>query len=159
MNYSKNTIRVITQNKKPYYEYVIEDKIEVGIVLAGSEVKSLRFSKVSISDSYADNIGNEMFILGASIPEYNKATHFSHTLKRKRKLLLHKKEVKKLIGLVKRKGYTLIPLSLYFNSKNIAKVLLGIAKGKKKHDKRYNIKQRDWERYKARMLKDHHKMH
>ncbi|EDV18434.1 hypothetical protein TRIADDRAFT_63046 [Trichoplax adhaerens] len=137
-----------------YHEYLIEDKVEAGIVLKGSEVKSLRFSKASINESYANNIDNEIFILGANIPEYNKAKSFKHNPKRQRKLLLHKKEINKLIGLIKRKGYTLIPLTLYFNKKNIAKISLGLAKGKKKHDKREAIKQRDWERDKARIFKN-----
>ena len=153
MNNSPGEIKIIAQNKKAYHEYEIEDKIEAGIVLAGSEVKSLRFSKASINESYAHSIRNEIFILGANIPEYNKAKSFKHSTTRQRKLLLHKREIKKLIGLIKRKGHTLIPLSLYFNKKNIAKILLGIAKGKKKHDKREAIKQRDWERDKARILK------
>ncbi|WHA04364.1 SsrA-binding protein SmpB [Candidatus Bandiella numerosa] len=154
MNNPQDDIKIIAQNKKAYHEYVIEDKIETGIILAGSEVKSLRFSKASINESYAHSIGNEIFILGANIPEYNKAKSFKHSPTRQRKLLLHRKEIKKLIGLIKRKGYTLIPLSLYFNKKNIAKVLLGIAKGKKKHDKRQVIKERDSERDKARELKN-----
>lgn len=154
MNKTKHGIQIVAQNKKAYHEYTIEDKIEVGIVLKGSEVKSLRFSKASINESYANNIDNEIFILGANIPEYNKAKSFKHNPKRPRKLLLHKKEIKRLIGLIKRKGYTIIPLTLYFNHKNIAKLSLGLAKGKKKHDKREAIKQRDWERDKARIFKN-----
>ena len=154
MNKIKYEIQIVAQNKKAYHEYLIEDKVEAGIVLKGSEVKSLRFSKASINESYANNIDNEIFILGANIPEYNKAKSFKHYPKRQRKLLLHKKEINKLIGLIKRKGYTLIPLMLYFNQKNIAKISLGLAKGKKKHDKREAIKQRDWERDKARIFKN-----
>ena len=134
MNNPQDDIKIIAQNKKAYHEYVIEDKIETGIILAGSEVKSLRFSKASINESYAHSIGNEIFILGANIPEYNKAKSFKHSPTRQRKLLLHRKEIKKLIGLIK--------------------VLLGIAKGKKKHDKRQVIKERDSERDKARELKN-----
>jgi SsrA-binding protein len=154
MNKIKHEIQIVAQNKKAYHEYLIEDKVEAGIILKGSEVKSLRFSKASINESYADNIDNEIFILGANIPEYNKAKSLKHNPKRQRKLLLHKKEINKLIGLIKRKGYTLIPLTLYFNKKNIAKISLGLAKGKKKHDKREAIKQRDWERDKARIFKN-----
>ncbi len=146
MNTSTNEIKIIAQNKKAYHDYLIEDEIEAGIVLLGSEAKSLRFSKASINDSYADSIGNQIFMLGANIPEYNQAKILNHSPKRKRKLLLNKKEIKKLIGLIKRKRYTLIPISLFFNKKNIAKILLGIAKGKKKHDKREAIKQKDWQR-------------
>lgn len=155
MKKTGQNIKVIAQNKKAYHEYYIEDKIEVGIVLKGTEVKALRCSKASIIESYADNIGDEIFLLGANINEYNKAKHFTHYPRRQRKLLLHKKEIKKLIGLIKRKGYTLIPLSLYFNKRNIAKLSLGIAKGKKKHDKRETIKQRDWDKKKARLMKTH----
>lgn len=155
MKKNNQDIKIIVQNKKAYHKYCIEDKIEVGIVLKGTEVKSLRCSKASIAESYADKIGDEIFLLGANINEYSKAKKFSHYPRRQRKLLLHKKEIKKLIGLVKRKGYTLIPLSLYFNRYNIAKLSLGIAKGKKKHDKREAIKQGDWDKKKARLMKDH----
>ncbi|MFQ3306989.1 MAG: SsrA-binding protein [Candidatus Midichloriaceae bacterium] len=154
MQKSTDQLKIICQNKKAYYEYFIEDKLEVGIVLKGSEVKSLRFSGGSIAESYADSIGNEIFLLGSYIEEYDKAKAFNHYSRRNRKLLLHKKEIKKLIGLVKRKGHTLIPLSLYFNHKNTVKLSLGIAKGKKKHDKREAIKDREWERRKARILCD-----
>ena len=131
MKKTDHSIQIIAQNKKAYHDYHIEDKIEAGIVLKGTEVKSLRCSKASIVESYADSIGNEIFLLGANINEYGKAKNFNHHPRRQRKLLLHKKEIKKLIGLIKRKGYTLIPLSLYFNKHNIAKLSLGIAKGKK----------------------------
>lgn len=154
MNNTQGEIKIIAQNKKAYHEYIIEDRIEAGIILYGSEVKSLRFAKASINEAYAHNIGNEIFILGANIQEYNKAKSFKHYPTRERKLLLHRREIKKLIGLMKQKGYTLIPLLLYFNKKNIAKVLLGVAKGKKKYDKREAIKQRDCERDRARILKN-----
>lgn len=146
--------KVITYNKKAWYEYIIEDKIEAGVALLGSEVKSIRLSKVNINNSYADSIKNEIFILGANITEYKQSKVFNHHPIRKRKLLLRKKEIKKLIGLIKRKGYTLIPLSLYFNKKNIIKILLGVAKGKTKQDKREIIKQRDWQRNKKYLLKN-----
>ena len=148
-----DNFKVISQNKKAYHEYTIEEKIEAGIALLGSEVKSLRCSQASIAESYATNEGNEIFLLGANIKEYKQAKQFNHYPKRKRKLLLHKKEIKKLIGLIRKKGYTLVPLSLYFNEKNLAKLLLGIARGKKKHDKREAIKEREWSRKKARVLK------
>ena len=154
MKKTDHNIQVIAQNKKAYHDYHIEDKIEVGIVLKGTEVKALRCSKASIAESYADSIGDEIFLLGANINEYSQAKKFNHHPRRQRKLLLHKKEIKKLIGLIKRKGYTLIPLSLYFNKCNIAKLSLGIAKGKKKHDKRETIKQREWDRKKARVMKN-----
>ncbi|WPX96471.1 SsrA-binding protein SmpB [Candidatus Bandiella euplotis] len=146
-------IRMIAQNKRAYHDYFIEEEIEAGIVLKGTEVKSLRCSKASIAESYADNIGEEIFLLGATIQEYSKARIFNHYPKRQRKLLLHKRELKRLIGLIKRRGYTLIPLTLYFNKRNIAKVSLGLAKGKKNYDKREAIKQKDWDRTKSRMMK------
>lgn len=155
MKKTGQNIKIIAQNKKAYHEYHIEDKIEAGIVLKGTEVKALRCSKASITESYADEIGNEIFLLGASINEYSKAKKFNHYPRRQRKLLLHKKEIKKLTGFVKRKGYTLVPLSLYFNERNIAKLSLGIAKGKKKHDKREAIKQKDWNKRKARLMKNY----
>jgi SsrA-binding protein len=155
MGKTAREIKIIAQNKKAYHEYFIEEKIEVGIVLRGSEVKSLRCSNASIAESYADKVGDEIFLLGASISEYSKAKMFTHYPRRQRKLLLHKREIKKLTGLIKRKGYTLVPLSLYFNKKNIAKISLGIAKGKKKHDKREAIKERDWNRDKGRLMKAH----
>ncbi len=145
-------VQILAKNKKAYYEYFIEEEIEAGISLKGSEVKSLRLSKVSIAESYADVIDNEVFLIGANIQQYDYAKIYNHHPTRLRKLLLHKKEIKNLIGLTKRKGYTLIPLSIYFNKRNIAKLLLGIAKGKKKHDKRETIKQRDWERRKNREI-------
>ena len=152
MKKNNQCIKIIAQNKKAYHEYYIEDKIEAGIVLEGTEVKALRCSKASIAESYADKVRDEIFLLGANISEYSKAKNFSHHPRRQRKLLLHKKEIKKLIGLIKRKGYTLIPLSLYFNKCNIVKLSLGIAKGKKKHDKREAIKQREWDKKKSRLM-------
>jgi len=148
-------IKVIAQNKKAYYEYFIEEEVEAGIVLVGNEVKSLRFCHPNISESYADNIQGDIYIIGLNIPEYkNSMKFFQYHPKRKRKILLHKREIKRLIGLKERKGYTLVPLKLYFNKRNIAKVSLGIAKGKKKYDKRYVIKQREWDREKARASKN-----
>ena len=148
-------MKVITQNRKAYHDYVIEDEIEVGIALFGSEVKSLRCSKADISAAYAHHIRNEIFVSGVYIAEYNQAKIFNHSPTRQRKLLLHKKEIKKFIGLIERKGYTFIPLLLYFNKRNIAKILLGIAKGKKKYDKRESIKQKDSKRDQERLLKNY----
>ena len=155
MKPSNKDIKMIAQNKRAYHEYFIEEEIEAGIMLKGTEVKSLRCSQASIVESYADQIDNEIFLLGSNIPEYSKARIFNHYPKRQRKLLLHKKEIKRLTGLIKRKGYTLIPLSLYFNKNNIAKISLGLARGKKQHDKREAIKQKDWDRDKARLMKNH----
>ena len=151
MNPVKNKLQIIAQNNKAYYDYIIEDKIDAGIVLEGFEVKALRFSKASIGESYADNINNEMFILGLNIAAHVKSWSSKYNPRRSRKLLLHKVEIKKLIGLINRKSYTIVPLLFYFNQKNIAKILLGIAKGKKKYNKREILKERDWVRSKVRI--------
>jgi SsrA-binding protein len=145
--------RLIAQNRKARHEYFIEDKLEAGIVLAGSEVKSLREGRSNINDAYAAEKGGEIWLVNAYIPEYKAAAHFGHETRRPRKLLLHKRQRDRLIGEVQREGITLVPLSMYFNARGIAKVELGIAKGKRKFDKRETIKQRDWERQKARLMR------
>lgn len=146
--------QLLAQNKKATHDYFIEEKFETGIVLKGTEVKSLRDGRASINEAHANHMEGEIFLLGSNIPEYKKAHQFNHHPRRPRKLLLKKREIKKMIGLLQKKGYTLIPLSLYFNNKNLVKVSLGLAKGKKKYDKRESIKQRDWDRKKARILKN-----
>lgn len=146
--------RVVAQNRKARYNYAIEDTMEVGIVLQGSEVKSLRTGKANISESYAEIKDEEVFLVNSYVPEYSQASHFSHYTRRPRKLLLHRRQIRKLIGRVKQEGVTLVPLSIYFNEHNRAKVELAVAKGKKTHDKRETIKQREWDRKKARLLKE-----
>jgi len=145
--------RAVTENRKASYDFFIEETYEAGIVLSGTEVKSLRGGKASILECHINNENQELFLYGAHIPEYDKAYRFNHYPRRPRKLLLHKREIKKLSTLIKRKGYTIIPLKIYFNRRNKAKVLIALAKGKKLHDKRQTIKQRDWNRQKARLLK------
>lgn len=145
--------RIITQNKKAYFNYFIEEKFEAGLILKGSEVKSLRNGKANIEDSHALDTHNEIFLYNSYIAEYEKANRFNHESRRPRKLLLHTKEIKKLIGKIRIKGYTLIALSIYFNKKNIAKVELGLAKGKKLHDKRETLKEKDWKREQGRLMK------
>ncbi|MDD9901107.1 MAG: SsrA-binding protein SmpB [Alphaproteobacteria bacterium] len=146
--------RQAAQNRKARFEYHIEDTMEAGIMLVGTEVKSLRAGQASINESYADVRGGEIFLLNAHIPEYTQAsTRLQHEVRRPRKLLLHKSQVNKLIGAVNRKGVTLVPLAIYFNDRGIAKVELGIATGKKKHDKRETQKDRDWQRDKARVMR------
>ena len=125
-----------------------------GIALVGSEVKSLRNGKSTISESYAQAKDGELFLVNAYIPEYTQASRFNHEPKRVRKLLVHKREAAKLAAAIQREGMTLVPLKMYFNAKGRAKVQLGIAKGKKLHDKRETEKQRDWQRDKARLLRD-----
>ncbi|MDJ1257214.1 MAG: SsrA-binding protein SmpB [Candidatus Midichloria sp.] len=149
--YEKNILKNISQNNRAYYDYFIEDIYEAGIVLTGTEVKSLRRGKVSIAESHADEIDREIFLLNANIPEYTEANRYNHYPKRPRKLLLHANEIRKLIGLIKRKGYTLVPIAIYFNKKNKVKVALGLGRGKKNYDKRETIKEREWQRQKSRM--------
>jgi len=147
-------IKLIADNRKARYSYAIEDSLEAGIVLTGSEVKSLRNGKTTIAESYAHAKDGEIFLVNAYIPEYTQASRFNHEPKRMRKLLVHKREVAKLAQATQREGMTLVPLKMYFNAKGIAKLQLGIAKGKKVHDKRDTEKQRDWARDKARLLRN-----
>jgi SsrA-binding protein len=145
--------RIIADNRKARYAYAIESSLEAGIVLVGSEVKSLRNGKSTIGESYAYAKDGELFLVNAYIPEYNEASRFNHEPKRTRKLLLRKSEIAKLAAATQREGMTLIPLKMYFNAKGRAKLELGVAKGKKLHDKRETEKQRDWQRDKARLLR------
>lgn len=144
----------VARNRKAYHNFTIEDKIEAGIMLLGTEVKSLRLGRANISESYAVEMGGELYLQNVYIAEYSAGGHFGHEARRLRKLLLHKKEMNKLMGAINREGATVVPLSLYFNNRGIAKVELGIAKGKKKHDKRQSEKDRDWKRDKARIMRD-----
>ena len=130
-------------NKKARFNFTIEDEIEAGIMLLGSEVKSLREGKASISESYIAEAKDELFLINANINEYKGANKFNHEPKRPRKLLVHKKQLEKLIGKMSAKGYSMVPIKIYFNKKNIAKVLIGLGKGKKLYDKRASIKERD----------------
>ncbi len=144
---------IAAQNRKARHDYFIEDNIEAGIQLAGTEVKSLRAGRATITEAYASDEEGEIFLINAYIPEYESATHFNHDPKRKRKLLLHKREIARLRNAVNRKGMTLVALSIYFNERGLAKVDLGLARGKQHHDKRQDIKERDWKRDKARLLR------
>ena len=147
--------KTVAQNRKARFDYYIEDTIEAGIVLTGTEVKSLRVGGVSIQESYAHVKGTEIFLVNAHIPEYTKAhVKLQHEVRRPRKLLLHKNEVNKLIGAVNRKGTTIVPLAIFFNKRGLAKVSLGIASGKKQHDKRETEKKRDWQREKGRIMRE-----
>lgn len=155
MKNEHNIRSVIANNNKASYEYFFDDTIEVGIVLTGTEVKSLRSNRTTLTESHAAFNEGEIFLYNLYIPEYIEANRFNHYPRRPRKLLLHKKEIKRLLGLIKQKRMTLIPLKMYFNKKNLVKILLAIATGKKQHDKRETIKERDWNRDKARILKTH----
>ncbi len=147
--------KTVAQNRKARFNYFIEETMEAGIVLTGTEVKSLRSGQASIQESHASVKGNEIFLLNAHIAEYKQAHgKLQHEVRRPRKLLLHKNQMNKLIGAVQRKGTTIVPLSIYFNKRGIAKVNLGIATGKKQHDKRETIKARDWQREKSRIMRE-----
>ena len=149
-----NNKNIICQNRKANFDYFIEEKIEAGIVLTGTEVKALRENKDNTVDSHASFSENEMFLYNCYIAKYEKGNRNNHATHRPRKLLLHKNETKKIIGKIKIKGYTLIALSMYFNDKNMVKVELGLAKGKKQHDKRETIKQRDWQKEQGRLIRE-----
>lgn len=149
-----NILKIIAKNKRAQFDYFIDEKFEAGIVLKGSEVKSLRAGKVALADSHATEDKGEIYLYNCHIHEYDKANQFNHATRRPRKLLLKKREIKKIIGKIKLKGYTLIALSLYFNKKNMAKVELGLSRGKKQHDKRQAIKERDWKKQQERLIRD-----
>lgn len=154
MNKKQNSNDTIAVNRKAHHEFSIEERFEAGIVLEGWEVKSLRAGKTQLDQSYVLLKNGEAYLFGAQIsPLPTASTHINPEPQRTRKLLLHKRELGKLIGSVERKGYTLIPLSLYWKGKHI-KVQIGLAKGKKTHDKRADEKERDWKRQKQRLLKD-----
>jgi SsrA-binding protein len=146
--------KVVAENRKARHEYFIEDKFEAGLALSGTEVKSLRSGEGSIQESYAEVRDGETWLVNANIPEFSHGNRFNHEPKRPRKLLLHQREINRLLGAVERKGMTLVPLSIYFNSRGKAKVELALAKGKQAHDKRATIKERDWKRDKARLLRE-----
>jgi len=146
--------RVVAQNRKARHNYVIEDRFEAGIVLTGSEVKSLRAGRANIAESFAAEREGELYLLNAHISPYAaSAAYNGHEATRPRKLLLRSREMAKLIGAVQREGMTLVPLSIYFNARGIAKVELGLAAGKSKQDKRATIKERDWQREKSRLMR------
>ncbi len=145
--------KVVADNRRAYYEYFVEEKFEAGIELMGTEVKSLRGGEGSIAESYAMVDGEEVFLVNSNIPAYAKGSWMNHEPRRKRRLLLKKREIAKLHGSITRQGLTLIPLSLYFNARGRAKVELALARGKKLHDKRETIKERDWKRDQQRLLR------
>ena len=146
--------KLVVENRKARFNYEISDTLEAGIALSGSEVKSLRSGKANIADAYASDEGGELYLLNAHIAEYSQAGRANHEPTRPRKLLLHRKEIGKLAGAIQREGMTVVPLKLYFNQRGIAKVLLGLAKGKKLHDKRDTEKRRDWDRQKGRLMRE-----
>jgi len=144
---------IVAQNRKARHDYFIEDTFEAGIMLMGSEVKSLRKGSATIGDAYAVEKDGELYLVNAYIPEYAPAAAYNgHTPKRERKLLMHRREIDRLMANIQREGYTVVPLSIYFNPRGMAKVELGLGKGKHKADKRQTTKDRDWKRDKARLM-------
>jgi len=146
--------KLVAENRKARFNYEIQDTIEAGIVLTGSEVKSLRAGKGNIAESYVSDEGGELFLINARIDEYKGAARDGHEPTRHRKLLLHKKEMARLSGAIQREGMALIPLRLYFNARGLAKLQLGLGRGKKIYDKRETQKKRDWERQKGRLMRE-----
>lgn len=147
--------KVVAENRRARFDYFIEDRFEAGISLQGTEVKALRIGEGSIAESYATVEGEEVYLINASIPQYAAGSWMNHDPRRKRRLLLKRRQIDKLTGAIQRQGLTLIPLSIYFNGKGKAKIELGLARGKKAHDKRDTIKQRDWKRDQQRILRAH----
>src|SRR5437764_6236330 len=149
---TERKLKVVADNRKARFHYEIGESFEAGIALTGTEVKSLRVGKATIAESYADPRHNEIWLINANIPEYLQANRFNHEPKRPRKLLLHRKQIDKLIGAVQRDGRTLAPLRLYFNEKGRVKLELALATGKKAHDKRATIAARAWKREQGRLM-------
>jgi SsrA-binding protein len=145
--------KVVAANRKARFNYEIGETYEAGIVLTGSEVKSLRAGKATIAESYADARGGEIWLINANIPEYLQAARFNHLPKRPRKLLLHQRQINKLAGAVDRDGMTIVPLRLYFNESGRAKIEIALGRGKKLHDKRETLKKRSWERERGRLMR------
>tara|TARA_B100000029_G_scaffold478672_1_gene524991 strand:+ start:419 stop:889 length:471 start_codon:yes stop_codon:yes gene_type:complete len=149
---TKNGLKIISNNRKAKFNYFFKEFYEAGIVLNGSEVKSLRSGKANISESYAFDNKGEIFLINSHIPLYKESSYNNHDPRRNRKLLLNKKEINKLLGRINREGFTLIPTKLYFK-KGKAKVEIAVAKGKKQYDKRQTKKKRDWDREKAKIFR------
>lgn len=147
-------LKTVAENRRARFDYHIEDKFEAGLVLQGTEVKALRAGQATIAESYAEVRDGEVWLVNANLPEYSHGNRQNHEPKRPRKLLLNTREINKLFGAVERKGMTLVPLSIYFNRTGRAKVELALAKGKQAHDKRASIKERDWKRDKARVMRE-----
>ena len=146
--------KIVAENRRARFDYAVESVYEAGLVLTGTEVKSLRFGEGSIAESYADIQDGAVWLINANVPEFSHGNRFNHEAKRPRKLLLHVREVNKLHGAVAREGMTLVPLSIYFNTRGRAKVELALAKGRKAHDKREHIKEREWKKEAGRILRE-----
>jgi SsrA-binding protein len=146
--------KLIAENRRARFDYFLEETFEAGLVLTGSEVKALRLGKANIAESYAGADGSELSLVNAYIPEYGPANRFNHEPKRPRRLLLHRKQIDKLLGAVRRDGRTIVPTKLYWNDKGVAKLELALAKGKSAPDKRHTEAERDWKREQGRLLRD-----
>jgi SsrA-binding protein len=146
-------IKIAAQNRKARHDYFIESTLEAGLVLTGTEVKSLREGGAQITDAHAGPMKGELWLFNAHIPEFHGGNRMNHEPRRPRKLLVHKREMEKFLGAVQRQGMTIVPLKLYFNAQGRAKIEIGLAKGKKKGDKRETIKEREWQRDKARLMR------
>ena len=147
-------MKLIAENRRARFDYFLEETVEAGLVLTGTEVKALRLGRANIAESYASAEGREFILINAYIPEYGPANRFNHDPRRPRKLLLHRKEIDKMLGAVQRDGKTLIPTKLYFNEKGMVKLEVALAKGKKAHDKREVEAERDWKREQGRLMRD-----
>ena len=147
-------VTIVAENRKARFNYHIDEVVEAGIQLTGTEVKSLRGGKATIAESYAQAKGGEIFLINSYLPEYTEGNRFNHEPRRIRKLLLKKREIEKLSKAIDREGMTLVPLKIYFNDRGRAKLLLAVARGKKLHDKRETEKSRDWDRQRSRLLRD-----
>ena len=145
--------KIVAENRRARYDYFVEEKFEAGIELRGTEVKALRTGEGSIAESYAMVEGEEVWLVNSSIPQYGNRGYADHEPRRRRRLLMRGREIAKLYGAINRQGLTLIPLSIYFNSRGRAKIELALARGKKVHDKRETIKERDWKREQGRLLR------
>ncbi len=154
MSKTSSVSKIIAQNRKARYNFFITERFEAGIMLMGSEVKSLRLGKSNIEDAYVSHENEELYLLNMFISECAQAKHFGHTSKRPRKLLVKKRQIHKMIAAIRRQGMTLVPLSVYFTEKGRVKVEIGLVEGKKKADKRATEKERDWNREKGRILRD-----
>ena len=146
--------KTVADNRRARFDYHVDDTFEAGLALQGTEVKALRAGQATIAESYAEVRDGEVWLINSNIPEYSHGNRLNHEPRRPRKLLLHEREINKLFGAVERKGMTLVPLSIYFNATGRAKVELALAKGKQAHDKRATIKDRDWNRDKARLMRE-----
>jgi SsrA-binding protein len=146
--------KLIAENRRARFDYFLDERVEAGLSLTGTEVKALRAGKANIAESYAAPEGRELVLINANIPEYTAANRFNHAPRRPRKLLLHRREIDRLLGAVQREGRTLVPVRLYFNERGLVKLELALARGKKAPDKRATSAQRDWKREQGRLLRE-----